>query len=1600
MSQAPSPHLAFIQRRMPGWLQSCTAQQRQQLERRLRDSHRASHRLRKQLARLQDPETFCRAQLDQALAHWFADRELPDVDQGWLWHVAQRRGMSWLEAAMLNFDEADQIRLYLRKGTTAATAIDTDRFVKTVRNLDLGGRYQAHVAELLDSRLTHQLQQDQDRAAFAAELTLALLRGRIDSRGATLGEAALAWAEQITLPDGSQRRLQCCYLALFDCALNGPLLISLQAHDETQPCLLYLPGHPSEPMRQYPSLAAMGQALTHMLWDDHERQFFVRYVSHGQQLQFALRLRETLFPRYPYPTLHSGTPVLEKGQQVSLITRLFPNPRHIWQETLDKNARLAWSASPWQQDCFAARTRTQLERKLQDAADIVVPTAKRDAQALWERIEGWLQTGLNVLNIASLFIPGLAQVMLVVGGAQLVDEFLEGVHAANEEQADAALVHLFAVFENLAQFAALGAAGRFAEPIGPLHEWQRIGSGDSERLWHGDLSAFAQARPWPAQTVPNAEGLHTWQGQQWWLHDGQAYPLQREAKGGWRLALGKGHRHQPRLLGNGNGSWLLEHEQPLAWRSPALERRLGPACEGLEDTAMANALRSSGYGDDALRRLLLDHRPLPALLLDTLQAFGATPLPVIEAADSTLLARDFPSLSPRACHEILATASAAELAQMKRTGRLPLPMAEQARLYLREARLNRALGHLRQATARSSDRDTLVFANLPRLPGWSGTVRVELVEHGSLIAAAGEQGAIVKRVQRSAQGYQPLDAAGQTLGGQDELLNAVLRALPDSERDALGLAIHDAPALRDALFDRACANREASARDLGMVPVRPLFNPPSRIPGSQRLGYRLSGHGNPAQTADSLFDQLYPAGDRQERQLLRQRLQHEAGPGPGAFLRLLERLRGEYRRLDDELQNWVEQGSGSQRTARDRQAQRIRHAWRRQNPEDFGAGHDSVTLDIDGAQLETLPVLPVPLSHVHQLRIIGLADHANTGLNGFIRAFPELRHLDLEDNALRSLPPALADLSELESLDLSHNVLDLSQEADLSTLTGLRNLERLNLSQCLQTLSASTLQRLADLPALGYLQADFNTLQFEAAHFQALQRWPSLTHLELGHNQIVLTQASLTALNGLNRLRLLSLRYNPLVLAPDFSGWTALEQVDLEHTGIVEWPAGLTTLMNQQPLNLREIDLSLNELSDAPALRDTLFAQGLRQGDQQLHYAFDDNPFNDLALQRLEEAGMPVIQDDADAQEWSAGWPASLREHLAEFWADPNWQPLFDLYQRLPDTQAYRASPAAMDARMRQVLQTLVDATRHDEAGTGIAQLQQQVREFLVDAGQACVDQASLLFQQVETDVTLWQSVANAAPGDGHEQVAIDSAASLMRQRLLDEQIGQMFNARRARRRALGEAGNEAERQAAPGLSNLDDLSDEQLTEANFLLDELEMALYARIRLQQRLRLPPQPDGMRFEYLARLSDITLQRLEQTVWSQATADRLKAWAGDQPFWQRWLQRLRPQAFQLFDLQWEGASQYFDSLNDSAAPSGAYTGPEVPQVYIDNLEQHIEQIAWRHAGALQHVDLTGDSALYLRASQLLLQSREQAREALLRTLTVALSEANPHAFSPGV
>jgi hypothetical protein len=49
-----------------------------------------------------------------------------------------------------------------------------------------------------------------------------------------------------------------------------------------------------------------------------------------------------------------------------------------------------------------------------DAKTIAVPTAEVDANARNERLKYWFDLGMNVLNVAAFFVPGLNTVMLGV----------------------------------------------------------------------------------------------------------------------------------------------------------------------------------------------------------------------------------------------------------------------------------------------------------------------------------------------------------------------------------------------------------------------------------------------------------------------------------------------------------------------------------------------------------------------------------------------------------------------------------------------------------------------------------------------------------------------------------------------------------------------------------------------------------------------------------------------------------------------------------------------------------------------------------------------------------------------------------------------------------------------------------------------------------------------------------------------------------------------------------------------------------------------------------------------------------------------------------
>ncbi|WP_460418629.1 dermonecrotic toxin domain-containing protein [Pseudomonas sp. microsymbiont 2] len=1603
---SPPPHLAFVHKRLPIWLAKATPGQRNRLKKLILRSHAASRRVADALAPVQDIEAYCRPLLEQALKRWYPDTALPRVDQGRV--RQQQRDMSWLEAAMQNFAANATPRLFERPGSAQPCSLDVHTFVSGVRNLDLGRLYRYHLGDHIDTDRFRELLREQDRAAFAATLATAALQGHVDSHGLAMGETVASG-----LAPSARRTLRCHFLSLFNLPLNGPLLIHLDEAHGSGNCLLYLPGHPTQPLRQYASEQAAGSALTQLLWTQDGRTFFTRFVNLADQPTFAARLRATLYPRYPYATLHPVPPTLEKGQSFNWIKRVFPAPTDIWQETLDKNARLPLVATRWKQDVFAERARTHVERKLQDAATLAVPVSQRDAAAQLARLEHWLGIGLNLLNVAGLFVPGLGEMMMVIGGGQLVDEFLDGVHSANEGDGAAAIGALFDVFGNLALMAALGTASHFSETPGTLEQWHQVGEPGNERWWHGELAAFSRPRPWPSTHKIDAQGLFQWHGQSWLERDGLALPLEHAAEGTQRLAPARGVRHQPRLVGNGQGTWLLEHDRPLAWEQTQLLEHLGAAASGLDLPSLERALRCSGYDANVLRKVLQDHRPLPALLLDCLELSGATPRTTLsEPTEAAALARAFPSLSPAARLEILTQARPPDILQLRRTGRLPLRMAETARLYIRESRISKALARFHSAGAGANDRDALALGALRRLPGWSGNVRIALREGrlaGHLLGEAGNSGMPGKTLVRVADTYQPFDEHGNSLANASDLFDAILQALPDSERRAMSLNIGEAPALREKLFEKAAGNRRQAARDLGMAPVRPMYRLPSRLPGDSRIGYRLSGNAQGWLSEDQMFDQLYPATPTDDRQMLRLRLRFQAGQQPGAFRRLLTRLWEEYLRLDFALQRWVHDPQGiavgglELRSAnREALAQRIRAAWRREPGEDPAASIDHVPLLLEAHQADSLPRLPVNMPYVRRVTINGLTDPHASNLNEVLGAFPGVRHLDIAGNALNRLPPVLGQLSELQSLDLAENNIDLLDEASLAVFDQLPHLLNLNLTEALQTLPVEALDRLARLPALQWLQADLNELSLTAEHFLALQRWPSLRGLSLGRNAIVLDESSRAALAGLNRLELLILYENPLTLAPDLSGWNALQNLDLQDCGISQWPDGLLDLMNRQPLTLRQIDLSDNALTQVPELRDLAYTQAIREHQAQFAYSFDNNPLDDIARARLSEAGLQVHDSARSSGDWAIGDSPELLAQLAGTAQDPQWRALHDLFLRLSGSADYQRNPEAMLQRMRHVLRVLVVGEQEEAAsGWGRAQLKQQIDDLLEDAGQQCVDQASLLFQQVETDVQVWQAVNHASPDMADQQVAASVVGCLFRQRLLDAQIGELYNARVSRRRALAAARDETERQAAPPTDGDDDISDGALTEPDYLLDELEMALYARLRLRTQLNLPPQPQEIRFGYLARLSDATLHRLGARVNAGATATNLADWAAGQSFWQAWVRRLTPQPFAALARAWEGASEYYDALSTIGGTLGDYTGPPVPEAFIQALESETRDVpglTWRRNGKLQRFDLQAprfaalQPSLHDRVGGILLHARQAAETHLSRTQTDQLINAH--------
>lgn len=791
----------LIARQLPAWLTGATAEQQARLRAALLAQEQAQARLRRRLQAIEPLEAFAERLLTERL-HQLVGKRL-DVRRSQLRRVALlpephpipgRKPLRYhrleslqplLSAALHNFAADEQFSSHsdVLDATGSPLALSPAEFARVCRELDPGAQYQAHLrAGLADDQAGTSAQAvfaEVLKANLQAAVCLEHLRGR-------LGDTALAHWASVHEPGESQLELH--ELHLLGKRVIGLAIVEVRRAGVFEGVLSWIADDPLSPCTWHPSWAALYTALAGRLANPAYRSFFKRFIAERDRVAFDRALLAALATAGPL------TPAELDG-------------RH----------------TPSEGDLFEYLAAGQLGKLLDDARLLAVPTGDVDRAARDRRIREYAEAGLDLLGVASLFVPALGVVMLGVTAVQLTQDIYQGYENWQVGDRAGALEHLFDVAGLIAGGLAVGAVGHVLGKLLP------------RRPFVDGLS--------PVLTP--SQGL-------------RLSSLQHELEAA---------RHGP--------------------APGPLLRSLGAELGSLADAEADAVLQDTGLRTDQLRRLALEGSAAPSLLLDALarlrlqQRFPALQGEAFELqlraheaepdAIEQLLLRDFPGLTQRAAAEVVRNASGAQLASLLETQRVPLALAEQARWLLRDGRLNRACAALR-AGVPGADAERLALTMLEDLAPVDPSVRIEIRDasvSGNLLAHAGAPEAGQPRlIVRGERGYRcfdqdaaPLPASQET----DDLGKAFWHWLDSDQRGQLG----SPGEVLDALARHATRHRGLAARGIGLASVGAGLRPPMRL-GDGRLGYLLSGRGESARQAWMRgVRQVFPTLDDAELQAYR-----------------------------------------------------------------------------------------------------------------------------------------------------------------------------------------------------------------------------------------------------------------------------------------------------------------------------------------------------------------------------------------------------------------------------------------------------------------------------------------------------------------------------------------------------------------------------------------------------------------------------------------------------------------------------------------------------------------------------------------------------------
>lgn len=1425
--------------------------------------------------------------------------------------------------------------------------IEPARFARLCHELDLGGQYQQHLRAIFAAPATQGMVRSRYIRAFKDQLLLcvqtAFMKQEISQQARQM-LTSLVQGEPQPLLYGQPVRVS--QLSLFGAPLYDVLIISANRDNarEIVPVLLYLPGAPLYPLKEYPSArAALRDLCTHLTLPPYQR-LLRRYLAHEDQARVLNAIDEALHHLVPVPG--------------SALHQRVVNPK----------GRVRATETFITDELFGYLYERHLDKTYATARALAVPSAVVDETARKARLAYWESIGLNALNAAAFFVPALGAVMAAVTAVQLVGEVIDGVQAWEDGDRALAWAHLESVGLNVAFMLGMAVVGRTAVAMAPSELMDgliqvRLPNGQA-RLWQPAWDGYVSTIELQGVEA-DGEGVVHHDGRTFIRVEGRVHEIARNAEGDWCVRHDDAHAYQPLLAHNGQGAWRLVGEQVTGWSRGQLLRRIGHLAEGLSDAQLEQALQISGLEESAVRRMHMDRQPLPPLLHDTLRLLQGERWPATQVevpGDVQRLRRMFPSLTDQAAQEMLARVPGSAREELAQGLAGPsLQLAEEARIYQRQLRVSRAIAGLYAPNLASLDSERLAAGLLAHLPGWSGEMCIELRDgslEGSLLQRVGDPGAPLKVLVRNDERYAVFDENAEPLAREESIASALLKALPDSEREALQL-MNDAPqALLEALYRQALADRGQTFSALGLQPIRPWFRSPMRLADGRR-GYTLGGTISRLSPHSRRLRELFPEINAAEVQLTRTRLIARYGSLEVG----LSSLEAELARLEHALAQWYEEGDAYfERGSRQIFGERLIGAWR------LTGGDGWQTLDVSGLRVDALPVLSVHMEHIHELHMSHM--QLNAIPDGFLSGFTHLRNLDLEGNALDVIPAAVASMPQLQLLNMEGNHLSVSTTM-FDALRPLRHLHALSLrGNGMTEFPAEAMQVLTALPQLRTLSLRFNRLVFDNVALERLSRLP-LEFLDLSSNRLVLDEQGAQLFSRFVRLRQLNLSGNALGHAPQVGNLARLETLHLQQCGLEQWPDGLTTLMEQRPLQLRTVDVSRNQITSLPDFASTQFGARLRVDGHLLRGLYANyNPLDVQAVQRLRAVGVHFVSEELEARAfvWLEDASGVQRNLWNSLFQDASASALLDVVERLQLSSEFQRDFASVRTRVWNMLALASEHTVLRE------ELQEIARAFPPTCGDAGTD----AFSELEVAVLRFECRQRAINAQAQSAELLGLYKQLFRRAQVQQMADHIALRRKLRRAALRSD------QPLPELDPLDDLSDATL--ARHGVDDIEIRLSIRQRLAGRLDYPEPSSSMLYADLAEVSDATLERLVNAVREGDTYAARRAWMVEDSGWQHYLKSIKAAQFEVLSEFWNQGLEYLDYCIGSSSTAVVRLDPSV----LELLAAHLQQPLLDEAGKLRKVELSEQQ--FVDGCSAIAAAHQQAETGLIMSLTHALMLEN--------